>query len=108
MAYTYEELKKQTVAQLRDIAESLGDRAELHGFRTMHKEELLPSLCHVLGIEDHEHHEVVGIDKRAIKGKIQVLKEARDAALEARDLDEYRTAIKQIRKLKRTLRRAMV
>jgi len=108
MAYTYEELKKQTVAHLRDLAESLGDHNELHGFRTMHKEELLPHLCHALGIEDHEHHEVVGIDKQAIKGEIQVLKEARDTALEARDLDDYRTAIKKIRKLKRTLRRAMV
>jgi len=108
MAHTYEELKKQTVAHLRDLAESLGDHNELHGFRTMHKEELLPHLCHALGIEDHEHHEVVGIDKQAIKGEIQVLKEARDTALEAHDLDDYRAAIKKIRKLKRTLRRAMV
>jgi len=108
MAYTYEELKKQTVAHLRELAESLGDHNELHGFRTMHKEELLPHLCHALGIEDHEHHEVVGIDKQAIKGEIQVLKEARDTALEARDLDDYRAAIKKIRRLKRTLRRAMV
>ncbi len=108
MAHTYEELKKQTVGQLRDLAETLGDHDELHGFRTMHKEELLPALCHALGIEDHEHHEVVGIDKYAIKGEIRMLKEARDTALEARNLDEYRAAIKKIRKLKRTLRRAMV
>lgn len=108
MAYAYEELKKQTVVQLREIAESQGEHAELHGFRTMHKDELLPHLCHVLGIEDHEHHEVVGIDKTAIKGEIRLLKEARDTALQARDLDEYRAAIRKIRKLKRTLRRAMV
>ena len=108
MEHTYEELKKQTVAHLRDLAESLGDQAELHGFRTMHKEELLPRLCHVLGIEDHTHHEVVGLDKRAIKDEIQVLKQARDIALGARDLDEYRAAIKKIRRLKRTLRRARV
>lgn len=108
MAYTYEELKKQTVAHLRDLAESLGDQNELHGFRTMHKEELLPHLCHVLGIEDHEHHEVVGIDKRAIKDEIGVLKQARDTALAADDPAEYRAAIRKIKKLKRTLRRATV
>jgi hypothetical protein len=108
MAYTYEELKKQTVAHLRELAESVGDQNELHGFRTMHKEELLPHLCHALGIEDHEHHEVIGIDKREIKDEIQVLKEVRDTALAAGDPGEYRAAIKKIRRLKRTLRRAMV
>ena len=108
MAHTYEELKKLTVANLRDLAESLGDHEELHGFRTMHKEDLIPRLCHALGIEDHKHHEVMGIDKQAIKREIQILKEARDAALGARDLDEYRMAIKKIRRLKRTLRRARI
>ena len=74
----------------------------------MHKEELLPHLCHALGIEDHPHHEVVGIDKRAIKDEIQILKQARDTALAADEPAEYRAAIKKIRKLKRTLRRAVV
>ena len=108
MPHTYERLKKKTVSQLRDLAEGLGDHDELHGFRTMHKEELLPHLCHVLGIEDHAHHEVIGIDKRAITDEIRILKEARDTALSAGSPAEYREAIKKIRKLKRTLRRAMV
>ena len=108
MALTYEELKKNTVGQLRDLAQSLGDQNELHGFRTMHKEELLPHLCHALGIEDHPHHEVIGIDKRSIKDEIQVLKEVRDTALAAGNPGEYRVAIKKIGRLKRRLRRAIV
>ena len=107
MTHTYEELHGMTVAHLRDVAKETEHDA-ISGYSTMHKEELLPHLCHALGIEDHEHHEVVGIDKREIKDEIQVLKEVRDTALAAGDPGEYRAAIKKIRRLKRTLRRAMV
>ncbi len=108
MTHSYETLKGKTVAQLRDIAEGFGEHEQLHGYRTMHKEELLPALCHALGIEDHTHHEVIGLDKARIKARIGELKAIRDAALEARDLDEYRAILKQIHRLKGKLRRAVV
>ena len=85
MAYTWEELHKTPVKKLREIAEELGDQDELHGYSTMHKELLVPALCHVLGIEDHAHHEVVGVDKSTIKARIKELKVERDEALAAGD-----------------------
>ncbi len=107
MAYTYEELHKKTVAQLRKIAEEL-DREELRGYRTMHKFELLPALCKALGIEAHEHHEAIGINKTAIKAQIRELKQRRDAAAEAGDLDQLRQVRHKIKRLKRKIRRATV
>ena len=70
MAYTWEELHKMPVKRLREIAEEQGEHQELHGYLTMHKEHLVPALCHVLDIEDHAHHEVVGINKTAVKAQI--------------------------------------
>ena len=62
MEHTFDELRKKTVVQLREIAKDI-DHDAVHGYTTMHKEELLPALCTALGVEAHEHHEVVGIDK---------------------------------------------
>ena len=44
MAHTYEELHGMTVAQLREVAEGVEHDA-VHGYSTMHKEELLPTSC---------------------------------------------------------------
>ena len=66
MAHTYEELKKQTVAQLRELAKG-SDHEAIHGYSTMHKEDLVLALCKAFGVETHEHHEVVGVDKAKIK-----------------------------------------
>ena len=74
MAHTYEELHDMTVAQLRDVAQEVEHDA-ISGYSTMHKEELLTALCTALGIEAHVHHEVVGIDKAAVKSKIKALKQ---------------------------------
>ena len=93
-----------TVSKLRDIAEELGDVEALHGFRTMHKEELLPILCEALGIEAHEHHEVVGVNKARIKKQIRKLKVQRDAALEAGDHMELKAVRRKIHRLKHELR----
>ena len=86
MAFTYEELHGKTVVQLRDIAENLGDHSVLHGFSTMHKEELLPALCNVLGIDAHVHHEIIGIDKAKIKVQIRQLKKELKRVTEERDI----------------------
>ena len=108
MEHTWEELHKTPVKKLRQIAEELGDHDELHGYSTMHKEELVPALCHVLGIEDHAHHEVVGIDKAAIKARIRELKVERQAALEAGDSVGLKRARRKIHRLKRQLHKATV
>jgi hypothetical protein len=77
MAYTYHELKGKTVQELRDIAKGVQHDA-VQGFSQMNKEHLLPALCGALGVPIHEHAEVVGIDKPAIKARMRELKEKRD------------------------------
>lgn len=106
--YTWDELHKKPVTQLRKIAEELGDRDELHGYLTMHKHELLPVLCKIMGIETHAHHEVVGIDKTRLKMQIRDLKTRRDEAMAAGDTKTLLDARHKIKRLKRKLRRAMV
>ena len=104
MEWTFEELGGKTVAQLREIAEGI-DHAALHGYSTMHKEDLLPALCGALGIEAHVHHEIVGIDKRRLKNEIRELKGDRDAALAAGDRKAYKAALRGIHRRKGELRR---
>jgi hypothetical protein len=107
MAHTYEELHKMTVAQLREVAEGI-DHEAVRGFSTMHKDELLPALCTALDIEAHEHHKVIGIDKKKIKAQIRDLKTQRSAALEAGDHAELKKVRRRIRGLKRKIRKATV
>ncbi|UCF20713.1 MAG: hypothetical protein JSU87_04695 [Gemmatimonadota bacterium] len=107
MAYTYQELHKMTVAQLREVAKGIENDA-VRGYTTMHKHELLPALCKVLGLETYEHHDVVGIDKARLKAQIQTLKAQRDAALAAGDREQLLEARHRIKRLKRKLRRSMV
>ena len=107
MTHTYEELHEMTVAQLREVAAGIEDE-RLAGYSTMHKEQLLPALCQVLGIEAHVHHEVVGIDKAKVKAEIGALKVERTAALETGNKAELKKVRRQIHQLKRRLRRATV
>ncbi len=107
MEHTFEELRKKTVADLREIAEGIEHDA-LHGHTTMHKDQLLKALCTALGIEAHEHHEVMGIDKRAIKLQIRELKAKRDAALQAHDHAELKLVRRKLHRLKRKIRAATV
>ena len=107
MSHTYEELSAMTVAQLRDLAHEM-EGEEVQGYSTMHKEELLPKLCQALGIEAHVHHEVVGIDKGAVKAKIAELKQERARALSEGDSRRLKISRRRIRRLKRKIRRATV
>ena len=107
MEHTYHELHGMTVAKLREIAADI-DHDSVHGYSTMHKEHLVPALCEALGIEAHEHHEVVGIDKVAVKTEIKAAKAARDEALLAGDRAAYRRSLRTIHRLKHKLRRATV
>jgi hypothetical protein len=106
MAYTYDQLSKMNVAQLREIASGTEHEA-VHGFSTMHKEKLLLALCQALGIEAHKHHLVVGINKSQIKGEIKKLKTKRDTALAAKDHAEYKKILREIHHLKNKLRQAI-
>ena len=105
MAYTFEQLHKMRVADLRKIAEGLS-HPELEGYTTMHKEQLVPALCHALGIPDHVVHEVKGLDKTKVKKQIRQLKAERDEALQAKDYVRLKRIRTRIRKLKNALRRA--
>jgi hypothetical protein len=107
MTYTYEELSKKTVNQLREIAAGLNN-PELQGSSQLHKHEILPKLCQVLGIDMHVHHQVVGIDKVAVKAKIRELKGKRDAILGSSSRSGLAQVRNEIHELKRKLRRAAV
>jgi DNA-binding IclR family transcriptional regulator len=103
MAYTYHELKEKTIQELREIAKEVQHDA-VQGASQMNKDHLLPALCKALGIDTHEHHEVVGIDKPAIKAKMRELRMQRDAAVEAHDHETLRSVRRQIHRLNRQIR----
>lgn len=107
MDYTYENLKNKTVAQLREIASGI-DHEAIKGYTKLNKEHLLVALCKALNIDTFEHHEVVGVNKTAIKAKIKELKKKRNDALSAHNRAEFKSIIRNIRKLKRKIRKATV
>jgi hypothetical protein len=106
MAYTFEELKHKTLAELREIAKG-GDSEVVQGYTQMNKEHLIVALAKALGIQ-HEHHEVVGIDKASIKARIKQLKTQRQAALAAHDHAQLKVVRRTIHRLKRRIHKATV
>jgi hypothetical protein len=107
MAYTFQELRKKTVAELRAIAKGMEHEA-VQGHTQMNKERLIGALCTALGIEMRERHEVKGLDKASIKARIRELKKARDEALTARDHAKLKAVRRRIHHFKRMLRDATV
>lgn len=107
MEHTYESLKKMTVAQLREIAASI-QHESVAGYSTMHKEKLVPAICHALGILDHVHHEVVGVNKQTVKAEIRKLQSERDEVLRSGDRKHFKEILRRIHDLKVKLRRATV
>ena len=103
MAYAYHDLRKKTVQELRDIAKDVQHDA-VQGHSQMNKDHLLPALCKALGVEMHEHQDMKGIDKAAIKAKMRELKGRRSAALEAHDHNTLRSLRRQIHRLNRKIR----
>jgi len=103
VAYTYDELKAKTVQELRDIAKELNHEA-VQGAMQMNKDHLLPALCKALGIDTHEHHTAIGIDKAAIKAKMRDLKKQRDEAVASHDADALRSIRRQRHRLNRQIR----
>lgn len=106
MAHTYEELKHKTVADLREIAKGIEHDA-VQGYTQMNKDHLLSALSKALGIQ-HEHHDVVGVDKSAIKSRIRELKTQREAAIAAHDNAQLKVVRRTIHRLKRRIRKATV
>ncbi len=107
MAYTFEELKKKNVGDLRDIAKDIEDEA-VQGYTQLNKEHLLKALCTALKIDMHVHHEVKGVDKTKIKSQIRELKKQRDESIISKNSEEQHKARRKIRYLKKVLRKATV
>ena len=107
MAYTHNELKHKTLAELRDIAKDIEHEA-VQGYTQLNKEHLVVALCKALNIDMHEHHDVVGIDKATIKSRIKELKKKRDAAIAAHDHAQLKQARRSIHRLKRQIHKATV
>jgi len=106
MAYTYEELRHKTLAELRDIAKDIEHDA-IQGYTQLNKEHLVIALAKALGIQ-HTHHDVVGIDKSTIKARIRQLKTQRAAAIEAHDHAQLKVVRRTIHRLKRQIHKATV
>ncbi len=106
MAYTYEQLKHKTVVELREMAKGIEHEA-VQGHTQMNKEHLLQALATALGIQ-HEHHDVVGVDKASIKTRIRELKKQREEALAAHDHAQLKSVRRTIHRLKRRIHKATV
>jgi cysteinyl-tRNA synthetase len=104
MAYTYEQLNRMSVAELRTIADGIEHEA-VKGHSTMHKEKLVPALCQALGIEAHKHHQAAGMDKAKLKLEIRSLKKKRDAVVASKDYKQLSEIRQRIHDIKVKLRR---
>ncbi len=104
MAYTYQELKKKTIDELREIAKGAENQDAVQGFSQMNKEHLLPALCKALGIDTRGHHDVVGIDKPAIKAKMRELRQQRQSAIDAHDSARLKNIRRQLHHFNRQIR----
>ncbi len=107
MGHTYEELKKKKVNELREIAAGIEHEA-VQGYTQLNKEHLLEALCKALKIEMHAHHEVIGLNKAAVKARIKEYKKKRDEANAANDHVQLKYYLRQIHKLKRRIHKATV
>ena len=102
--HTYEELKKKTVAELRELVKGLEHEA-VKGYSQLNKEHLLPAVCQALGIDAYEHHHVVGaFDKSTVKAKMRSLKADRQAAIESHDHVKLKAVRRHLHRLNHQVR----
>ena len=106
MEITFEQLRHKTVAELREMAKGIEHEA-VQGYTQLNKEHLLVALSKALGIQ-HEHHDVVGVDKASIKSRIRELKKKRDEAIEAHDHAQLKIVRRSMHRLKRQIHKATV
>ena len=107
-ALTYEDLKKKTVAELRDLAKSVENHDAVQGYTQMNKDHLLPALCKALGIEHGHHHVEAGFDKSKIKARMKTLHAERDKALAAHDSARLKAVRHELHSLNHRVRAHMV
>ena len=107
MEHTYKDLKKKTVAELREIASGMEHEA-VQGYTQLNKEHLLEAICKALNLDMREHHKVTVVDKSPIKAQIKLWKKRRDEALAARKKMEFKTALRMVHKLKRKIHKASI
>ncbi len=107
MEYTFAELKKKNVSDLRKIAAEIEHEA-VQGYTQLNKEHLLEAICKALNIDMYVHHEIVGIDKGKIKAEIRQLKKQRDEAIKNKKREDLQRIRRKIHRLKKTLRKAQV
>ena len=107
MATTYEDLKKKTVAELREMAKALSHEA-VQGYTQMNKEHLLPAVCKALGIEHAHHHVEDGFDKLKIKARMKSLRDERVKALAAHDSAKLKMLRTELHSLNHRIRAHMV
>ncbi len=105
MAHDLAELKKKTLAELREIAKDLNHKA-VQGYTQMNKEHLLPALCHALGIDTHDHHAASGAVKFEARAKMRGIKKLRAQAVASGDHDQLRMLRRQYHHLNHKLREA--
>jgi hypothetical protein len=103
VAHTYEELKKKTVAELRELASSLQHEA-VQGYTQLNKDHLLPALCKALGIDAHEHHAAVAAEKGLIKAQMREIKAAAEKARDSGDYEALHRLRRQHHSLNHELR----
>ncbi|HET6861878.1 MAG TPA: hypothetical protein VFH91_02490 [Pyrinomonadaceae bacterium] len=106
MDLTFEQLRHKTLADLREIAKGV-DHEAVQGYTQLNKERLVIALSKALGIQ-HEHHDVVGVDKAAIKARIRELKAKRNEVIDAHDRYALKTIRRTIHRLKRQIHKATV
>ncbi len=111
-AMNFAELKKNTVAQLREMA---GEYEDITGVSGMKKDQLLEALAAKLGIEAEEAKPTAkkpgkkkkAKGKGAIKKQIRTLVAERDKAVEARDGAALKKVRRQLHRQKVILRRTV-
>ena len=103
MAHTYEDLRKKTIAELRELAKDIQHEA-VQGYTQMNKDHLLPALCKALGIDAHEHHAAALAQKSALKSTMRALKAARQRAVSGGDHEALKRIRREYHHLNHTLR----
>src|SRR5229473_2074064 len=96
MAYTHNELRHKTLAELRDIAKDIEHEA-VQGYTQLNKEHLVVAICKALNIE-----------MASIKSRIKELKDRRTSAIAAHDHTQLKAVRRRIHRLKRQIHKATV
>ena len=94
MKHSFEELKKKTVAQLKELAKG-NDHEALHGYSSMHKEDLVLAICKALGVDTHEGGKKESAKKEAVEEEVAA-KEAVEEEVAAKEPVEEEVAEKEV------------